>query len=284
LALEPWRESAYAQLMRGLWASGQRGAALEQYEACRRILADELGLSPSPELTALYQQIRTTSSELGVKSSELPEPELRTLNVKLITHNSHNLPTPPTSFVGRESELAGIREALGSARLVTLTGAGGAGKTRLALQVAAAMLPVFPDGVWLVELASLRDSSLVPPAVATALGVPITSGQPIGALLGAALRSQQLLLVLDNCEHLAQACRELAEQLIHACPQITILATSREILRVAGEVVWPVPPLAVPDATVSDPEHLMGYESIRLFVERARAVRPGFVLTTRNAP
>src|SRR5262249_52923776 len=152
LALEPWRESAYAQLMRGLWASGQRGAALEQYEACRRILADELGLSPSPELTALYQQIRTTSSELGVKSSELPEPELRTLNVKLITHNSHNLPTPPTSFVGRESELAGIREALGSARLVTLTGAGGAGKTRLALQVAAAMLPVFPDGGWLVEL------------------------------------------------------------------------------------------------------------------------------------
>src|SRR5262245_44883943 len=100
LILEPWRESAHAQAMRGLWASGQRGAALEQYEACRRILADELGLSPSPELTALYQQIRTTSSELGVKRSELPEPGLRTLNVKLITHNSHNLPTPPTSFVG----------------------------------------------------------------------------------------------------------------------------------------------------------------------------------------
>ena len=144
----------------------------------------------------------------------------------------------------------------------------------------------YADGVWLVELASLHDPALVPQAVATALGLKLTAtiGQSAGALLGAALQSKQLLLLLDNCEHLAEACRDLAGQLLHACPQITILATSREILQVAGELVWPVPPLATPDATVTDPEQLMGYESLQLFVERARAVRPGFVLTTRNAP
>jgi predicted ATPase/DNA-binding SARP family transcriptional activator len=286
IELEPWREQAHAQLMRGLWASGQRGAALEQYHTCQRILEIELGLSPSPELTALYQQIRTeASSEVRVTHAELLPLELNTQHSALVTQTLHNLPPPPTSFVGREAELAEIREALGNARLVTLTGAGGSGKTRLALQVAAAALPAYADGVWLVELASLQDPTLVPQAVATSLGLTLaaTVGQSASAQLGVALGSKQLLLLLDNCEHLAQACRELAERLLHTCPQVTILATSREILHVAGEVVYPVPPLATPDITLIDPEQLIAYESIRLFVERARAVRPGFALTTRNA-
>lgn len=139
--------------------------------------------------------------------------------------------------------------------------------------------------MWLVELASLHDPALVPHALAASLGLVLTgsAGQPASAQLCAALRARQLLLLLDNCEHLAQACRELAGPLLHACPQVTILATSRELLHVAGEVVYPVPPLATPATTLSDPEQLMAYESIRLFVERARAVRPGFALTARNA-
>jgi DNA-binding SARP family transcriptional activator len=288
LALEPWRESAYAQLIRGLWASGQRGAALEQYEICRRVLADDLDLEPSPELAVLYEQIRTdkTTGQPAKEPRRFEAEQADSLSPSSPVPPSrrHNLPAQLTSFIGREAQLADLRQTLGRARLLTLTGAGGCGKTRLALELAAARLPTYPDGVWLVALESLRDPALVPQAVAEVLGLQTASDQPVSRLLSAALRPKQLRLVLDNCEHLIAACRQLAEQLLHDCPHLTILATSREMLRVAGEVVSLVPPLSAPDGAGAPPEQLLGYESVRLFVERARTVSAGFALTARNAP
>jgi predicted ATPase/DNA-binding SARP family transcriptional activator len=301
LALEPWRESAHAQVIRALWAMGQRGAALEQYEACRRILDAELGLEPAPELDALAQQIRTEkSAEFSVLSIELKQTELNTqpsalnfrelkqteLNTQHSTLNTqrHNLPAQLTSFIGRDEQLAALRQSLAHAHLITLTGATGSGKTRLAIELAAASLPGYPDGAWLAALEPLRDPALLPQAVAEALGLPLAASQPAVASLAAALQPKRLLLLLDNCEHMVVACHDLAERLLHACPGLTIIATSRELLHVAGELVWPVLPLAAPAAADQPPERLLGYESIQLFVERARAVDPGFALTAQNAP
>ena len=159
---------------------------------------------------------------------------------------SHNLPSRLTTFVGREREIAEIGALLGTQRLVTLVGAPGVGKTRLSLQIATARLGSFPGGVWLVELAALADPALVPRAVAGVLGVPEQPGQPLPAALATSLRSRRLLLELDNCEHLVGAVATLAETLLHACPGLTILATSREPLAIEGEVPRRVPSLSVP--------------------------------------
>jgi non-specific serine/threonine protein kinase len=194
-----------------------------------------------------------------------------------------NLPLPLTSFIGRERELAEIQGLAATTRLLTLTGAGGIGKTRLALQVAGALAPSFPDGVWLVELGALADPALVPQAVATALGVREQPGEPLARTVGAHLRARHLLLVLDNCEHLVAACAALSAGLLQASPRLTILATSQEALQVAGEITWPVPPLAVPAAPPLRLAELPACESVRLFMERARLSRPGFDLTLENA-
>jgi predicted ATPase/tetratricopeptide (TPR) repeat protein/DNA-binding XRE family transcriptional regulator len=195
----------------------------------------------------------------------------------------HNLPLQLTSFIGREKEMAEVERLISTARLVTLTGPGGAGKTRLALQVAAGVVDNFPEGVWLVELAALADPALVPQTVAAVLGLREVPGRGITETLLDYLRSKRLLLVLDNCEHLVQACAELAETLLRACPQLTILTTSREALAIAGESTYPVPALSLPD-----PEQIrsMGVltqsEAVQLFVERATAVMPKFALTSEN--
>jgi transcriptional regulator with XRE-family HTH domain len=151
---------------------------------------------------------------------------------------AHNLPLALSSFVGREREMAQVAELLGGTRLLTLIGAGGVGKTRLALQVAAATVERYPDGVWLVELAPLGDLGLVPQAIATAVRVREEPGRPVLDSLSEALRSRHLLLVLDICEHLIGACAELAEALLRTCPQLQILATSREMLGIGGETAW----------------------------------------------
>ncbi len=195
-----------------------------------------------------------------------------------------NVPAQATSFVGREAQLADLRATLARARLITLTGPSGCGKTRLALELAAASGSRYADGAWLVALEPLQDPALVPQAVAEALGVKTVSAQSVGDLLSAALRPKQLLLILDNCEHLLMACQALAAQLLRDCPRITILATSREMLHAADEVVWPVPPLSAPESASAEPEYLLRYEGISLFVERARAASAGFALTARNAP
>ena len=164
---------------------------------------------------------------------------------------------------------------LATTRLLTLTGSGGSGKTRLALQVATDLLEEFAHGVWWVELAALSDPLLVPQAVASALGIPERVGCTLTEALSDALRRQHLLFVLDNCEHLLGACRQLIETLLQTCPTLRILTTSREALTITGETVWPVPSLRVPDTYHLPPiEGLLTYEAVQLFVERARSVLP----------
>ena len=195
-----------------------------------------------------------------------------------------NLPVPITSFVGRAGELAAVQRWLAASRLVTLIGAGGVGKTRLALRVAEEALEDYPDGVWLAQLAPLADPMLVPSVVAAALGVREQAGVPIVQSLKQALRPRRMLLLLDTCEHLAQACAELAEDLLGACPDVQILATSREPLGTNGEVVWRVPSLEVPDPrAAAKPEQMTAYAATRLFIERATAARPDFRVTEQNA-
>src|SRR5579885_3179113 len=201
------------------------------------------------------------------------------------TRSGHNLPSEVAGFVGREREVAELKRLLPQTRLLTLTGCGGCGKTRLALRVAADLVPSFPDGVWLVECAPLADSALVPRAVAAVLGVRGTAGQPLLATLAVALASRRLLLVLDNCEHLIGACARLAETLLRACPHLRILATSREPLRLPGEVTWRVPSLALPaPGPLAALESLAQVEAVALFLDRARARQPAFTLTAQNAP
>ncbi len=215
---------------------------------------------------------------------ELPAdfPPLRSLSAL-----PHNLPQQLTSFVGREREVARLRELLATHRLVTLTGVGGSGKTRLALHVAAEVVDQFPDGVWLVDLSALSDPALVPQTVATALGLRETPGRdPVESLL-VHLRTRDLLLVLDNCEHLIEACATWAERALRVVPELRVLATSREALGTVGEVVWPVPLLSVPAVSTRSPEDLLPeidrYEAVRLFAERATLVDPGFELTAADA-
>jgi predicted ATPase/class 3 adenylate cyclase len=186
----------------------------------------------------------------------------------------NNLPVELSSFVGRRNELAAVQDALTRARLVTLTGAGGAGKTRLALQVAADRIERHSDGVWLVDLAGLSDSRLVAQAAVSAMLVPEKPGQPALEVLTGYLASRDLLVVLDNCEHLIAAAAELVETVLRASPQARFIATSREPLNVPGEISWRVPSMSLPDTAIDGRES----EAVTLFVERARAADPTFSL------
>lgn len=197
---------------------------------------------------------------------------------------STNLPLQLTSFIGREREIAEVERLLGTTRLLMLVGSGGCGKTRLALQVAAVLRDEFPDGVWLVDLAPLSDPSLVPQTVASIFGLHESGETPLANILQSFFHAKNMLLVLDNCEHLIQACAELCDVLLRACPDLKILATSREAMNIAGETTFRVPSLSL-----LDPQQLpriksfAQYESLRLFVERAQAALPEFELQDANA-
>ena len=210
---------------------------------------------------------------------ELPQdfPPIKSLNTL-----PNNLPVQLTSFIGREREMAEAKRLLEATRLLTLTGPGGTGKTRLSLQLATDVLDAFPAGVWLVELAPLSDPALVPQTVASVLGVREQPGRPLVDTLIDYLRAKSILLVLDNCEHLIDACAQLATNLLSACPRIKILPSSREALGVAGETAYRVPSLSLPDARHSTPEALRQSEAVLLFVERAQAAQPHFALTAQN--
>jgi predicted ATPase/DNA-binding SARP family transcriptional activator len=196
----------------------------------------------------------------------------------------HELPVQLTSFIGREREIDALRGTLRSTRLLTLTGAGGSGKTRLALEVSAQVAAGYPEGVAWIELASLGDGELVPQHIATALGLRDDAARPPVDLLMHALRNRNALLILDNCEHLADACAALADTLLRGCARLTILATSREAIGVAGERAWLVPPLSLPaEDDDASADRLLDFEAVQLFVARAQDVAPAFALTDQNA-
>ncbi|WP_309721138.1 tetratricopeptide repeat protein [Armatimonas sp.] len=225
-----------------------------------------------------------TRSELVYQLCHPALPE-RFPPLKSLSTHPQNLPQQLTNFIGRESQIREVEQLLARVRLLTLTGAGGCGKTRLSLQVATAVLPRFPDGVWFVELAPLVDPGLVWPTVANVLGIQEQHGQPWVQTLLQHLKDKRLLLVLDNCEHLVDACAQLADVLLRGCPELRILASSREALRISGEQHYRVPSLSLPEPTlVATAENLTTYESVRLLVDRARLVCPDFQVTEADAP
>ena len=294
VAADPLQEEAHVALMRLHAISGRSPQALRQYDRLRETLERELGTQPAEDSQRLHREI--LEGRYAQKAA-LDEAAMATAAVRAGRKKVHrawrppaarpllsNLPAPITSFIGREREKAEVKALLSRSRFVTLTGTGGAGKTRLALEVAGEMLPEFPDGVWLVELAPLSDGALLTHTLASALNVGEQPGRPILATLTDSLGQKHLLLVLDNCEQLADATAALAGALLQACPRVHILATSRERLKVAGENIWRVSSLSVPDPRhLGTPTMLNEYEAIRLFVERGAAVSPDFALTERNA-
>lgn len=205
-------------------------------------------------------------------------PPLRSLEA-----TPNNLPQQLTSFFGREREIEAARALLKSGRLLTLLGMGGLGKTRLALQIVADELDAYPDGVWFLDLAPIQDASLVASVAAQVLGVHEEPGRPLNQTLCAHLKSRKLLLIFDNCEHLVNACADLVNALLRAAPEVRVVATSREALRVPGEQTYPVLPLAVPERS-ADLETLARSDAVQLFLDRARLHQPGFVLSEREAP
>ena len=202
--------------------------------------------------------------------------------IRTVVEHTGNLPLPVSSFIGRARELEQTAAALAQARVVTLTGPGGVGKTRLALQAAAQAAPRFADGAWLAELAPVRDPAGVDAAVAAVFSVSARAGQSTRQTLAEFLRGKQLLLVLDNCEHLIEGAAALARALQRSCERLVILATSREALEIDGEQLVPVPPLGVP-GDGADLAAIMEAEAVRLFADRAAAVKPGFAVTADNA-
>jgi predicted ATPase/class 3 adenylate cyclase len=208
-------------------------------------------------------------------------PPLRSLGNPAL---QHNLPAQLTPFIGREAELSRVRGLVESSRLVTLTGAGGCGKTRLALQAAAELLDGSGDGVWLVELAAVTGETSVAQAVAEALRIPAQAGRPVVDLLGDAMERQNLLIVLDNCEHLIGACAKITDSLLRRCARVRVLATSREPLGIDGEVIYRVPSLSLPNETESEPGSPGSYDAVALFAARAAAQDVDLVLDEQTAP
>jgi len=225
----------------------------------------------------LRDETRSLSREAESAAHEVPP--LRTLD-----EVPNNLPLELTSFIGREAEVREVAGLLSDARLLTLTGVGGVGKSRIALHVAAAAVDQYRDGVWLVELGALSDPELIPKQVAVAMGVQEQADRPIAATLLEVASHQEVLLVFDNCEHLIEGVAVLADELLRSCPGVRLLATSREPLGVSGETVWTLPPMPVPSVDLEpDPDRLGGIESMSLFIDRARLADQEFSLSADNA-
>ena len=247
----------------------------DEYKPSRElalVLFEKLGI-PEPERTEWVRFARGLAEYPNNGSSSQTREQ------------KNNLPIPLTSFIGREKEIETVKQLIAShdgSRLLTLTGAGGSGKTRLALEVATKSRDVFRDGVWFIEFAPLVDPALAPQSLLTILGLSEQAGRSPLAIVSDFLQPKRALLILDNCEHLIQACAQLAETLLRACPTLEILATSREALSVAGETLYLVPTLTTPDLAQADLFTISQFEAVRLFVERAQTALPGFRLTADN--
>lgn len=268
-------EPAYQALMSAHAAKGDMSKVAATYERCVKSLK-EFGIAPSEQTRALFERLKAGKEMLETGTAD-PVKEKHRESTKT------NLPNPITSFIGREKEVEEIVKLVGRNRLVTLTGPGGVGKTRLAIQSSNKMLGKFKDGVWWVELAPLMDDAMVPGVVAQVLGVRDSPSRPLVESLKSFLREKQLLLVLDNCEHLVDACAQFAYELLTRCENLKILATSREVMGITGEMAFQVPTLSLPKhQSLAQIHLLLEYESIRLFVERACAVKSDFALTEKN--
>jgi predicted ATPase/DNA-binding SARP family transcriptional activator len=277
LRSDPLREETYQLLIRLHARGSDRTGALRAYQTCATVLKRELSVEPSPETQATYEEslnIETSSARL------LSSPHQRT----------NNLPAYLTSFIGRKDELARLKSllswqdaTLSRTRLITLTGAGGCGKTRLAVELATQLIETFPDGVWFVDLSPLTNPTLIPQSIAAVLEVQEQSGRALPDTLSNFLQPKQLLLVLDNCEHLVAACAQVVQSLLQACPRLGILATSIEKFNVMGEKTWAVSSLSLPDAHAPLATIASRSDAVNLFVERACSVLPTFTLNAGNA-
>jgi len=247
-------EAAYRYLMIAYDALGERAKVTSTYERCVQVLR-ELDLEPSEQTRALAFK-RT---------------------------HSLNIPIPLTSFIGREKELKEVADLLSKSRLVTLTGAGGVGKTRLSIQVVAEVLDRFPDGVWFLDLAPLSDPALVPYTLVNLLGLRQSGEIPLTEMLINYFRTRTALLIFDNCEHLIESCAQLVNSLLISCKALSILATSREALRVSGEIHYRVPSLAIPKPDIEFTiDEFSNMDSVRLFAERAAVISSGFAISLQN--
>jgi non-specific serine/threonine protein kinase len=251
--------------------AGQHSAALKQYQICEQVLRKEMGVDPQPETYALYKQIRRGEVKPApvVEASEPFSPR-------------HNLPVQLSSFIGREKEQREVMDLVGRHRLVTLTGPGGIGKSRLSLQVGDKLLNDYSSGVWFIALDSLSDPALVPQAVASIFDIRESTDRPLLEKLIEFLRRKTSLLILDNCEHLLDACADLIQILLKNCPNLKLLATSREALGIAGEATYILPSLSIPEQEENSIETWTEYQSVQLFAERAALALSSFTLTTEN--
>ncbi len=269
-------EPAYRALMSAHAAKGDMSKVAATYERCVKSLK-EFGIEPSEQTRALYARLKA-----GKEKGEM-EPAV-VVAEKRKNPRKTNLPVPITSFIGREKEVEEVVKMVGKNHLVTLAGSGGVGKTRLAIQSSNKLLDKFKDGVWWIDLVGLSDPALVPQAVAKVVDLHEVPNQPLIETLVEELQTKQVLLVLDNCEHLILACAQLADRLLSGTKFLKILATSREALDILGETVWLVPSLSLPDARDSVTiKKLSKSESIHLFMERATVMQPRFTLTDQNA-
>jgi predicted ATPase/DNA-binding SARP family transcriptional activator len=281
--LDPWWEAARRGEMEARARSGDTNAALRVYREFIEVLKGDPHAAPDEQTTALYRRLRAEARQRGGSHAEVgTEPVV-------VPKVTGYLPHALTDLVGRKDERLEVALRLRRSRLVTLTGMGGIGKTRLALEVAREVSAEYPDGVWLVALEALSEGKQVFPQIASVLGLKEERGCTLQDQVTQHLHTKRLLLVLDNCEHVREASAQAVGHLLRECRQIRILATSREALDITGEMVWGVPSLATPD-----PAHLpngqatllrvlMGYESVQLFVERAQAVQKTFLLNRNNA-